>query len=79
MSVIPHFAAYAAAFEAAYASDDWSLVAPGVPDLRFELEETVWLDGERIRRMEDRYDAATIADLEAYLREHGAKLGITLG
>ncbi len=149
MSVIPHFATYAAAFEAAYASDDWSrvapfftddavyeaklpaplggrfegraailayfkfvldhfdrrfasreigivsgpreqgdsvwlrgfarYVAPGVPDLRFELEETVWLDGDRIRRMEDRYDAATIADLETYLREHGAKLGITLG
>jgi len=149
MSVIPHFARYAAAFEEAYASDDWSLVAPfftddavyeaklppplggrfegraailayfkfvldnfdrrfaareigivsgpreqgdsvslrgsaryvapGMPDLRFELDETVWLDGDRIRRMEDRYDPATVANLEAYLREHGAKLGITLG
>ena len=28
MSVIPHFANYVAAFEQAYASDDWSLVAP---------------------------------------------------
>ena len=28
MSSIPRFAAYAAAFEKAYASDDWSLVAP---------------------------------------------------
>jgi hypothetical protein len=28
--------------------------------------------------MEDRYDAATIADLETYLRDHGAKLGIAL-
>jgi ketosteroid isomerase-like protein len=28
MSSIPHFARYAAAFEQAYASDDWSQVAP---------------------------------------------------
>ncbi len=28
MSAIPRFAAYAAAFEQAYASDDWSLVEP---------------------------------------------------
>jgi hypothetical protein len=28
MSSIPHFARYAAAFEEAYTSDDWSLVAP---------------------------------------------------
>jgi len=53
--------------------------APGVPDLCFELQETVWIDGDRIRKMDDRYDAAAIADIEAYLREHGAKLGITLG
>lgn len=149
MSVIPHFIKYAAAFEQAYASDDWSLVAPfftddavyeaqlpeplggrfegraailgyfkfvldnfdrrfasreiglvsgpreegdsvwlrgfaryvapGVPDLYFELEETIWLDGDRIRKMEDRYDAAAIADLEAYLRDHGATLGMAPG
>jgi hypothetical protein len=148
MSMIPHFVKYAAAFEEAYASDDWSqvapfftdaavyearlpvplggrfegpaailayfkfvldnfdrrfasreiglvsgpreegdsvslrgfarYVAPGVPDLYFELDMTVWLDGDRIHKMEDRYDAATIADLETYLRDHGAKLGIAL-
>ena len=32
MSVIPHFVKYAAAFEEAYASDDWSLVAPFFTD-----------------------------------------------
>jgi hypothetical protein len=52
--------------------------APGVPDLYFELEETLWFDGERIRRLADRYDEATLAALVAYLREHGPKLGIAL-
>jgi len=149
MSVIPHFVNYAAAFEQAYASDDWSLVAPfltddavyeaqlpeplggrfegrdailayfkfvldnfdrrfasreigivsgpreqgdsvslrgfaryaapGVPDLYFELEVSAWFDEGRIHKMEDRYDAAAIADIEAYLRDHGAKLGIVPG
>jgi len=143
---IPAFAKYAAAFEQAYASDDWSIVAPyfaedavyevglpdpfggrfagrdailayfrfvldgfdrrfatreialvegpradgdavwirgsarytapGVPPLVFELEESAVFDGDRIRRLEDRYDDATRAALVAYLREHGAKLGI---
>ncbi len=48
--------------------------APGVPDLYFELEEEVWFDGDRIRRLEDRYDEATRAALLAYLAAHGAKL-----
>ena len=146
MSLIPRFAAYAAAFEKAYASDDWSLVepfftedavyevglapplggrfegrerilayfkavldhfdrrfasrevglvagpresadsvwvrgrgfyrAPGVPDLAFELEETAWFDGDRIRRLEDRYDVGVRDALEAYRAAHGAKLGL---
>ena len=50
--------------------------APGVPDLAFELEETAAFDGERIRRLEDRYDPETLRAIEAYLGEHGAKLGI---
>lgn len=149
MSVIPHFMKYAAAFEQAYASDDWSLAAPfftdgavyeaqlpvplggrfegraailayfkfvldnfdrrfasreiglisgpredgdsvwlrgsarytaaGVPGLYFELDVHVAFDGDRIRSMEDSYDQATIAELETYLREYGAKLGIAPG
>jgi len=145
MSHIPQFAKYAAAFEEAFRSDDWSAIAPffsedarydaqlpsplggsfvgrpailsyfklvldafdrrfasrevsliagpredgdavwirggarytapGVPDLYFELEETATFAGERIRLLEDRYDAETIARMQAYLREHGAKLG----
>jgi hypothetical protein len=51
--------------------------APGVPDLEFELEETAWFtpDG-RIRRLEDRYDEATLRRLEAYLAAHGPALGL---
>lgn len=159
MSVIPSFAAYAAAFEQAYASDDWSVVepfftadavyevglpapmggrfegrdailayfrrvldgfdrrfasrevtllegpreeeasvwirgraayaAPGVPELAFDLEETAWFEDaggngaggghRRIRRLEDRYDAAAHEILTAYLRDHGAELGLAVG
>jgi hypothetical protein len=145
MSSIPRFAAYAAAFEKAYASDDWSLVepyftedavydvgpplfgercegrgaildhfrrvvdrfdkrfatrelrviegpreeegrvwlrggvrytAPSVPDLDFELEEIATFEGDRIRRLEDRYDEATVGAIQRYVAEHGAKVGI---
>jgi ketosteroid isomerase-like protein len=148
MSHIPQFAAYAAAFEKAFASDDWSVVEPfftedalyevgltapfggrfegrpailayfkrildqfdrrfesreialldgpkedgdsvwirgsatyraaGVPELSFELEETVHFDGGRVRLLEDRYDAATERAVDAYLAEHGDRLGIAL-
>lgn len=50
--------------------------APGVPDFAFEVEETAWFDGDRIRRLEDRYDAATQAAMDAYRAAHGAKLGL---
>jgi hypothetical protein len=143
---IARFAAYAAAFERAYASDDWSGVAPffhedavyevhsalpfggrfegrdailsyfkrildgfdrhfderkvgllegpteqagrvwlrgsaryrkaGVPELGFELEETAWFDGDRIRRLEDRYDPANERAVAAWLERHGAAIGL---
>lgn len=147
MSKIPRFALYAAAFEKAYASNDWSLIEPyftegavyevkdvpaplggaqegreailayfprvldafdrrfatrevkllegpreggdcvwirgaaiytaaGVPDLYFELEEQAWFDGDRIRRLEDRYEPRQLEALLAYAREHGPKLGL---
>jgi len=149
MSKIPRFVQYAAAFEEAYKSNDWSLLepyftedavyevrlpaplggrfegrdailayfpqvldgfdrrfasrevslvegpreendsvwlrggarytAPGLPDLYFELEETAAFSGERIRRLEDRYDAANASVMADYLRAHGAKLGLTTG
>jgi hypothetical protein len=148
MSSIPRFVAYAAAFEKAYASDDWTLLAPFftedavydsgpsqmfggvvegraaildyfqrivnafdrrfatrgvellegprvdgdavwlrgrgrytspvVPDLAFELEEIATFAGDRICRLEDRYDAETAAAIERYFAEHGARLGLTL-
>ena len=148
MSLIPRFAAYAAAFEVAYQSDDWAPIeahfAPDavyeIPDMpaplggrcegraailayfkavldgfdrrfatrkvalvgapredgdavtirgrvvytsdraprfEFELEESATFDPQgRIRRLEDRYDDATIAALRAYLRAHGKTLGL---
>ena len=153
MSNIPRFAEYAAAFEKAFASDDWSLVepyftedaeyevglgppftpesgsclrgraavldyfkqaldgfdrrfatrevtlldgpredgaevwirgradyaSPLAPDLSFELDEIAVFEGDRIRRLEDRYDEATLAALDAYLEAHGSKLGFGAG
>jgi hypothetical protein len=145
---IPRFAEYAAAFEKAFASDDWSVVepfftedaeyevglgppftpeagsclrgrdavlgyfknaldafdrrfatrevvlldgprkngdavwirgradytSPVAPDLSFELEEIATFAGDRICRLEDRYDDATIAEVDAYLAAHAEKL-----
>jgi hypothetical protein len=150
MSKIPRFAEYAAAFEKAYESDDWSLIepfftedavyevpdlpppfgprvagrdailayfprvldafdrrfasrsvgilegphaegdrvrvrgsatytAPGVPDLRFALEETAHFDGDRICRLVDRYTDGDVGALLEYLRMHGKRLGIEIG
>lgn len=146
MSAIPRFVEYAAAFEKAYASRDWSLVAPyfhedavydvglpewvpeplcgrdaileafdvvtdgfdrrfasrdlallegpheedgavwvrgradyrspRAPDLSFELEETARFEGDRIRRLEDRYAPATVERLLAYAAAHGPALGL---
>lgn len=146
MSKIARFAAYAEAFEKAFASDDWSGVAPffsegavyevglaaplggrfegrdailayfkrvlddfdrrfesrevallegpredgdsvwirgsatyraaGVPEFVLELEETAWFDGDRIRRLEDRYEPAMLEHIARYLAQHGAELGI---
>ena len=147
MSHIPQFVKYAAAFEEAFRSDDWSAIAPffsedaryhahlppplggsfmgrpailayfkyvldafdrrfatrevsliagprehgdsvwirggarytarGLPELTFELEETVTFAGDRIRLLEDRYEPATIERIVVYLRANGEKLGIS--
>ncbi len=50
--------------------------APGVPKLDFELEETAFFEGERIKRLVDDYDEANTQRIVAYLRDHGSKLGI---
>jgi len=52
--------------------------AEGVPDFVLELVETLRFDGDRIAHLEDRYTAEMKAETEAYIREHGAKLGIAL-
>lgn len=147
MSAIARFAAYAAAFEKAFETDEWSLLDPfftedavyevglgppfggrlegraailayfkaildrfdrrfdsreltllegptedgdsvwirgsatyrseGVPEFVLELEETVHFDGDRIRLLEDRYESAMQQAVDTYLKEHGAKLGIS--
>jgi ketosteroid isomerase-like protein len=51
----------------------------GVPDFAFELEETAWFEGDRIRRLEDRYEGDAIQGIVAYLEAHGESLGIHLG
>jgi ketosteroid isomerase-like protein len=53
--------------------------AAGVPDLVLELEEIAYFDGDRIRRLEDRYEPAMEQQIVAYLKEHGEKLGISAG
>jgi hypothetical protein len=50
--------------------------AQGLPDLRFELEETAVFEGDRIRRLEDRYDDETIRAVTAYADVHGKTLGL---
>ncbi len=50
--------------------------SPGVPELSFDLEETVRYDGDQIVRLEDRYDAENLAAIQTYLAEHGPKLGM---
>lgn len=149
MSKIPRFAAYAAAFEQAVETDDWSLVEPfftedavyevplgpplggrfegraailryfkrvldgfdrrfasrelallegpreeadsvwirgsatyraaGVPDFVLELEETAHFEGDRIRRLADRYEPAMEKAIDAYVAAHGLKLGLVNG
>jgi len=50
--------------------------AAGVPEFVLELEETVTFEGDRIRRLEDRYEPATTQHIRAYLKEHGRELGM---
>jgi SnoaL-like protein len=146
MSTLSQFLAYAAAFEKAFVSDDWSLVepfftedavyevglpgtfggriegrpailayfkrvldafdrrfatraiavlegprvegnslwargrvdytTPAAPDLSFELEEIVTYQGDRICRLEDRYDDGARETLAKYIDAHRAVLDI---
>jgi hypothetical protein len=52
--------------------------AAGVPPLVLELEETATFDGDRIRLLEDRYEAAMEKAVAEYLKAYGGKLGIRL-
>jgi hypothetical protein len=52
--------------------------SPGRPDLVFEAESSVTFDGDLIVDLADRFDANARATIAAYLREHGAALGIGL-
>jgi ketosteroid isomerase-like protein len=53
--------------------------AAGVPGFVLELEETAHFDGDRIRRLEDRYTREMQERIAAYPAAHGAKLGIATG
>jgi len=50
--------------------------AKGVSEFVLELEETVTFSGDRICRLEDRYEPAMAEAIAAYLKAHGGKLGI---
>jgi ketosteroid isomerase-like protein len=50
--------------------------AAGVPFFVLELEETATFQGDRIRRLEDRYTPAMQQSIADYLAAHGEKLGI---
>src|SRR5262245_1452645 len=50
--------------------------ADGAPELAFELEEIARFSGDRIRHLEDVYPPAEEERLAAYLKAHGARLGI---
>ena len=50
----------------------------GVPDAVLEVEEIAYFEGDRIRRLEDRYEPAMKDQIEAYLAAHGEKLGIRI-
>jgi omega-amidase len=52
--------------------------AAGVPDAIVEVEEVAYFDGDRIRRLEDRYDAATKQRISDYLATYGRRLGVEL-
>ena len=51
--------------------------AAGVPEIVLELEETAIFEGDRICRLEDRYEPAMVEQLMSYMAEHGAKLGLS--
>ncbi len=51
--------------------------ADGVPDFVLELEETAYFEGDRIRRLEDRYEPEMKQRIASYLKEHGEKLGMS--
>ena len=53
--------------------------APGRPDLSFESAEVVRFAGGVIVEIADLFDAEARATIAAYLREHGAALGIGVG
>lgn len=52
--------------------------ADGVPELVLVLELVLEFDGERIRRMVDRYEPEMKQQIGAYLAAHGGKLGISV-
>ena len=52
--------------------------AEGVPDMVLVLEETMRFKDGRIVHLEDRYTDEMTAIVEAYVRDHGSKVGVEL-
>jgi hypothetical protein len=51
--------------------------AAGAPPLSIEGEETAVFEGERIKRLEDRFAPEAAKTMLAWMQEHGAKLAGT--
>ena len=50
----------------------------GAPDLELILEETLEFEGDRIIRLEDRYESSMVAEVERFVERYGPTLGIEL-
>jgi len=48
--------------------------APGVPDMILDGEELAWFSGDRICRLEDRYDPAELRKAMEYFEHHESRL-----
>jgi hypothetical protein len=50
---------------------------PQIIDQPQDLSEQVYFEGDRICRLEDRYEPKMVQGIADYFKEHGEKLGIS--
>jgi len=52
--------------------------APGVPEFRLVLKETLRFEGDRIVHLEDQYTDEMKEETDRFIREYGSKIGVLL-